>query len=437
MAQKVELTWMGKGERCQIDSGLMIENPDLSYGDLDSENMLIQGDNLSVLKALEAKFTEKIKCIYIDPPYNTGSAFEHYDDNLENSQWLNFITPRLKQLKKLLSKDGFIAVQIDDNQYARLCLVMMEIFGERNLKTICVKMSEPTGVKMASINKSKGIAKLKEYIIIAGIDGVKGLDLERIPKDRWDKEYKTLCEGVSEGELRVIKRILDDDQRTAEDIASVKRLCQKISFISIRDFFTRENIKRDKESWLFDNAWRIIQVATVTGGAKDIAVSTQQSFGKRLPSCFPILTKRKKMYLIKGGFNVNTPKPRSKILFADKYLSVHAGDLWTDIKTTGLDNEGCVDFPKGKKPERLLYRIIQMLSKKNDWVLDSFLGSGTTAAVAHKMGRKWIGIELGAHVKTHCVRRLNAVIDGEKGGISSKVNWQGGGGYHYYQLTTP
>ena len=212
---KLELTWIGKDKRPKLESRILLEDSSKSYHaskkvtDSDIyDNKLIFGDNLLALKALEHEYSGAIKCIYIDPPYNTGNAFEHYDDGLENSIWLGLMQARLEILNRLLVDNGFIAVQIDDKQYARLYLIMCEIFGEKNLKTICVKMSEPTGVKMASINKIGGLAKLKEYIILAGKSGIKGLTVERIPKVSWDFEYKTVCIGLNVEELEFIKGVL-------------------------------------------------------------------------------------------------------------------------------------------------------------------------------------------------------------------------------------
>jgi len=162
--QKLELTWIGKHKQPVLEPRILIEDPDKSYGDSHTVNMLIHGDNLLALKALEQDYADKIKCIYIDPPYNTGARIKSdgesvgYEDGLEHSEWLNMMFPRLNILKKLLSSDGTLAVQIDDREYARLYLILVELFGENNLKTICIKMSEPTGVKMASINKINWLA---------------------------------------------------------------------------------------------------------------------------------------------------------------------------------------------------------------------------------------------------------------------------------------
>jgi len=438
---KLELTWIGKEKRPKLEPRILLEDPSKSYhakhkvseNDI-FDNKLIFGDNLLALKALEQEYTGEVKCIYIDPPYNTGNAFEYYDDGLENSIWLSLMMTRLEILNNLLSDDGFIAVQIDDKQYARLYLVMCEIFGERNLKTICVKMSEPTGVKMASINKNGSIAKLKEYIILAGKSGVRGLTVEKIPKGSWDYEYKTVCLGVNEEELNVIKGILDNENRTKDEIRTAEEIGRKISFENASEVCLQEGNRKLTEKWLFKNAWRIVQFATLTGGAKDLAVQ-KKSIYRELPACFTVITKQNKAYMVRGDFNHKTRLPRCKMLFADKYLKVHPGDFWSDIKTTGLDNEGAINFKNGKKPERLVQRIIGMTTKPGDLVLDSFGGSGTTGAVAHKMGRRWIMVELGNHCHSHIIPRLQKVIDGEdQGGISKAVNWQGGGGFRYYSL---
>lgn len=432
--QRLELTWIGKGEEPAVEPRILLHDPSKDYGDPNTDNMLIHGDNLLALKALEQQYAGKVKCIYIDPPYNTGAAFEHYDDNLEHSIWLNLMKARMEILWNLLKDDGLLAAQIDDNEYAHLYLMMSEVCGKRNLKTICVKMSEATGVKMASVNKTGSIPKLKEYIIIAKKDGIRGLDLEKIPKSGWDKEYKTYCGNISDDDLEKIKNILSDENRTNSDLEWVDSAVKNITFCNMNDAAKLETGKNADDDWCFKNANRIVQFATLTGGARDIAIEKKNSYNT-IPSAFAIETGRKKMYLIKGEFNDETKLSRCKLLFADQYLTVNPGDLWTDIKTTGLDNEGTVDFKNGKKPERLLYRIIRMNTKPGDIVLDSFLGSGTTAAVAHKMGRKWIGIELGKHCYTHCIPRLNSVIDGtDNGGVSKQLSWHGGGGYRFYEL---
>lgn len=441
---KLELTWIGKEEDpVPLEPRILLDSPQYSFGEVETGtlpngkpwpgNMLIHGDNLLALKALEQNFANSVKCIYIDPPYNIGAAVEEYDDNIENSLWLNLMYYRLVILKNLLTSDGLLAVQIDDTNFARLYLVICEIFGEKNVKSICVKMSEATGVKMASVNKAGSIAKIKEFIILAKKDGIKNLHLERIPKEKWDNEYKTYISNVSDEELEIVKNILNDDNRTVEQIALVDKIMCKAAFCQI-NVASRQLTGLDAtDEWKYANAHRIIQVATLTGGARQLAIEKMAKLDDSV-GAFGLSTKQGKMYLIKNGFNTDTKLSRCKILFADQYLTINPGDLWTDIKTTGLDNEGVVDFKNSKKPERLIRRIILLNSQPSDIVLDSFLGSGTTAAVAHKMGRRWIGVELGDHAYSHCFIRLKAVVEGEQGGISKVQNWKGGGGFKFYEL---
>lgn len=438
--QKLELTWIGKDKTIKVEPRILIHDETKDYGDKNTDNMLIYGDNLLALKALEQEYAGKVKCIYIDPPYNTGSRIDAdgnevgYDDNLEHSTWCNMMYPRIQLFKKLLMDDGLLAIQIDDTEFAYLYMLVAEIFGRDNIKIICVKMSEPTGVKMASVKKVGSIPKLKEFIILAKPNGIKNLELEYVPKEKWDREYKTVCLNVTKENLNFIKDILENEQRNEQDIKQVAKLAQCMKFSPVQDVCKEESGLEVSDEWLYNNAWRITQIVTLTGGARDIAKQIKKE-KNILQGAFPIVTPNNKMYLIKGDFNVNTDLPRCKVLFADKYLTTSPGDFWQDIKTTGLDNEGTVKFKNGKKPEALIKRIIKMATKKGDLVLDSFLGSGTTAAVAHKMGRKYIGIELGEHCHTHCIPRLQKVIDGtDQGGISKAVGWKGGGGFKYYYL---
>lgn len=436
---KLELTWVGKYEGKEIEPRILVEDKSKSYGDPNSENMLIHGDNLIALKALEQDYAGRIKCIYIDPPYNTGSRIDAdgkdvtYDDGLEHSEWLNMMYPRLKLLYTLLHEEGSLIIQIDDREYARLYLILIEIFGEENLKTICVKMSEPTGVKMAHVINSGRIPKLKEYLIVARKNGIRDLWIDKIPKGKWDNEYKTFIENLTQEEVLLLKEIRDNEDRTEADIATCDNILSKIKFTSLTEIYKKNKITTDvdKEKFNLENAWRIVQIASMSGGVRNL-VDSKSLTNDNVSFC--VVTPQKKMYIIKNHYDHTQNIPRIKLLFADDYLTVHPGDFWQDIKTTGLDNEGGVAFKKGKKPETLIKRIISMATSEGDIVLDSFLGSGTTAAVAHKMGRKWIGIELGNHAYTHCKVRLDKVIDGEQGGISKAVNWQGGGGYHFYEL---
>ena len=440
--QKLELTWPGKDERFNPEPRILLEDTSKSYSKEPTEessvkptfdNMLIHGDNLLALKALEQDYTGKVKCIYIDPPYNTGNAFEHYDDGLEHSIWLSLMRDRLEILWKLLTPDGLMAIQIDDNEFARLFMLLCEICTQQNLKIICVKMSEATGVKMASVNKAGSIPKIKEFIILAKKDGIKNLKIDKIPKEKWDNEYKYLVKGVSKEDLDYIKSILENDDATDEEVKKGDEIANNITLGSITEIINSNNAE-DIENIKYENAWRIVRDVAVTGNVKLLADEKRKYVEK---GCFLIKTPQSKKYLMKKDYNSQSEQPRCKLLFADTYLTINPGDLWTDIKTTGLNNEGNVDFRNGKKPEKLIKRIIDMNTNPGDLVLDSFLGSGTTCAVAHKMGRRWIGVEMGDHVYSHCIPRLTKVINGEdQGGITKTTGWKNGGGFKFYELAS-
>lgn len=400
-------------------------------------NRVIFGDNLAALYALREEFCGKIKCVYIDPPYNTGNTFAHYRDGLVHERWLSMMRPRLELLWALLRDDGFLTVQIDDNELARLYLLMAEICQERNLKIVVVKMAEPTGVKMSQVVKHGSIARLKEYLILAGRSGIRGLQLERIPKGEWDNEYNIVIDNVTRTELRQLKALIEKKERTPADLQQADALCGKFVFERVEEMCRRERLSTLDDSWLHDNAWRIVRTCATTAVAKRLADHKRVGL-KPYAAAFTIETSQRKLYVIKRDYNEQHPQPRIRLLFAEDYLTTHPGDFWQDLKTTGLGDEGGVDFTNGKKPEALLKRIIGMTTQPGDWVLDAFAGSGTTGAVAHKMGRQWIMIESGVHCHTHVLPRLRRVIDGtDQSGISRTVGWKGGGGFRYFTLADP
>lgn len=278
MNERLELNWIGKRNKINIEPRILLENVKFSniLHDENTENMLIRGDNLLALKALEKDFTNRIKCIYIDPPYNISAATPHYDDNLENSQWLNLIRPRIEILWKLLTPDGLLAVQIDDEQFARLFLLMSEICDQKNMKIICVKMSESTGVKMASVNKAKSIAKLKEYIILAKKDGIRNLEVDKIPKGSWDNEYKLLVKNVTFEELETLKEIMNNDDVSDEAISIGDDIASRIVLGSINELLDEDNTEIN-DDLLYENAWRIARDVAVTGSAKNLADIKRES----------------------------------------------------------------------------------------------------------------------------------------------------------------
>lgn len=415
-----EFTWVGK-KAAIVEANKPIRKtlrPCIEESiDWDStENLYIEGDNLDVLKLLQESYLNSIKLIYIDPPYNTGSDNFVYPDNYimdeseyenniglydvdgnklfkENktynprfhSDWCSMIYARLLLAKNLLSPDGVICIQIDDNEYHNLRKICDEIFGEDNfMTTIAVKMSEPTGMKMAHADIR--IPKLKEYILIyTGGIRVK-LGEVKIPKAKWDNEYKTFLENITHEEILLIKSIRENEDRTVQDIKLCDEILSKVNYISLKEAYKKYSIKDiEQDEFNFKNAWRIIQVVSMSGSAKKLADI------KRLENrniFYSIVTQQKKMYFIKGDYSSEISKPRIKLLFADDYLTVNPCDFWQDIKTTGLDNEGFVDFKNGKKPLRLLERLITLFTGDDDIILDFFSGSGTTGQAVMEFNNK-------------------------------------------------
>lgn len=434
---KLELTWPGKDERPKLEPRILIEDPAKSYhasvrrdGDL-FDNMLIKGDNLLALKALEQDYQGKVKCVYIDPPYNTGSAFEHYDDGLEHAIWLSLIRDRLVILRELLKEDGLIFVQIDDNEMAYLTVLMDETFGRGNrVNVICVKMSEASGVKMSHVDKK--LPKLKEYILVYRKEKTPKLQMDGVPAGAWNDEYKTLLLGITKDEIDELKEICDREQNDQTSVDRCNHLLQNAKTQTLGLYFRENGIKQsEQDAFKFENAWRIIQAV---GSSSVLSMAKRQpAFEQEIAAG---LSARGLVYLYKTDFDPDAKQPRIQVIFADQNLLRNPGDFWTDIKTTGgVGQEGGVLFPNGKKPEALIRRVIQMCTSDGDIVLDSFGGSGTTAAVAHKMGRRWITIEIGDHADTHIVPRLQKVIDGtDQGGISKALDWKGGGGFRYFTL---
>ena len=415
-----EFTWVGK-KAAIVEANKPIRKtlrPCIEESiDWDStENLYIEGDNLDVLKLLQESYLNSIKLIYIDPPYNTGSDNFVYPDNYimdeseyenniglydvdgnklfkENktynprfhSDWCSMIYARLLLAKNLLSPDGVICIQIDDNEYHNLRKICDEIFGEDNfMTTIAVKMSEPTGMKMAHADIR--IPKLKEYILIyTGGIRVK-LGEVKIPKAKWDNEYKTFLENITHEEILLIKSIRENEDRNIEDIKLCDEILSKVNYISLKEAYKKYSIKDiEQDEFNFKNAWRIIQVVSMSGSAKKLA-DIKQLENRNI--FYSIVTQQKKMYFIKGDYSSEISKPRIKLLFADDYLTVNPCDFWQDIKTTGLDNEGFVDFRNGKKPLRLLERLIALFTGDDDIILDFFSGSGTTGQAVMEFNNK-------------------------------------------------
>jgi len=422
--QKLELTWIGKGDEPKLEPRILIEQPEYSYGDPNSGNILIHGDNLLALKALEQDFTGKIKCIYIDPPFNTGAAFEHYDDNLEHSIWLKLMKPRLDILKKLLKDDGSIYIHIDNNEQAYLKVLLDEIFGRSNfVQMISIKRASPAGFKVIN----PGPLTVTDYVLLYAKDKAKfSYYQQRIPVD-YDENYNLYIENITEA----------PDKWRLEKLVDV--LYQRYNLKDWKDARSLwgSNWKSVRSSLLGDVAVEMSdKVVSVRDPHKPSEkVKQAMAISKENPKQVIVLERENhsSIYFYNGG-SLSFYKEKLRKITGKMVPTELLTDFWHDLNFAGIAKEGGVQFKNSKKPEMLIQRIIELSTKEHEIILDSFLGSGTTSAVAHKMGRKWIGIELGEHAITHCYPRLRKVIEGEQSGISKSVNWKGGGGFHFYTL---
>ncbi len=385
--QRLELTWIGKNIKPKLEPRILIEDPEKSLGSPDTENMLIHGDNLLALKALEQDYSGKVKCIYIDPPYNTGNAFEHYDDGLEHSVWLSLIMQRIVILRNLLSKDGSIWISIDDDESHYLKILCDEIFGRNNFINNVIWEK-----KYTISNDTKWLSDNHDHILVYA----KTKEIWRpnlLPRtEAMNKAYKNPDnhpKGVWKSTPLHAKSGVNRSPYTFRN-----KICWKPPVGTFRRYSDAEMERMDKgnEIWF---------------GKKGDAIPSRKTFLSELK---------------KSGVP-------SRTLWLHKEVG-HNHEAREEVKQ--FNSSEIFATPK---PERLIERILILASKRGDLVLDSFLGSGTTAAVAHKMGRKWIGIELGDHCYTHCKPRLDKVVSGEdQGGISKAVKWKGGGGYKFYEL---
>lgn len=400
---KLELTWIGKGKRPKLEPRILLEDPSESYhashkvseSDI-FDNKLIFGDNLLALKALEKELAGQIKCIYIDPPFNTKQAFEYYEDGLEHSIWLSLMRDRLDILKRLLAIDGIVWVHCDDNEQAYLKVVMDEIFGRGNFITsfIWQKVDSP------SENK-KPFYSDHDYILCYAKD----------------TEKSTLKQKLDLSILEAYRRPDENSDRSYRD-----RLLKKNG---------KNSLRKDRPSMYFPiKAPDGTEVYPIHDDGKDARWSYGfDSVQEKIKNDELIWKKRGEKWV---------PYTRE---YAPENPTKPYPTIWTDVQTSRQSKAHLrlinpeVSMFDTPKPEPLIERIIEMSSNKGDLVLDSFAGSGTTGAVAHKMGRKWIMVELGDHCHTHIIPRLKKVVDGEdQGGISKSVNWQGGGGFRYYKL---
>ena len=396
--QKLELTWIGKDQRPRLEPRILLEDPARSYhakqrvteNDL-FDNRLIKGDNLLALKALEAEFSGKVKCVFIDPPYNTGSAFTHYDDGLEHSIWLGLMRDRLEIIRRLLANDGSLWITIDDNEAHYLKVVCDEVFGRSNFVANAVWQK-----KYTVSNDSKWLAETHDHVLIYATQ-----------KERWrpnrlgrtvemDSRYRnpdSHPKGSWKATPLYAKRTGSERERAFQFTFKNGVVWTPPPGTSPR--FPSEALRRMDEG---DEIWF---------GVDGCAIPSRKTFLSELKLADP-------------------PAP-TIWLHAD---AGHNHEAREEVKAVNA-----TDSFATPKPEKLLKRVLELATNPGDLVLDSFAGSGTTGAVAHKMGRRWIMVELGEHCHTHIVPRLHKVIDGQDpGGVTQATGWQGGVGFRYYEL---
>lgn len=346
-------------------------------------HLLIEGDNLHALATLQYSHAGRVDVIYIDPPYNTGSKDFRYndryidpDDEWRHSKWLSFMDRRIRLAKELLAPGGFLAVSIDDNEMAHLKLLLDQHFDEGNVKTIVVKMSEASGVKMASVKKAGTVPKLKEFVLLAQVGGVRGLRFDPIPKGSWDDEYRWVLDGMTLEQRQTIAELSIKESVTNDELAVVDRILAGASVKPVTDVMAGEKVAfAGAEAWKRDNAWRIVRTVASTS-VKALADAKRSTTDQEF---FAVRSKRDGMlYVVRGTYKSESKKPRVQVIFADDNLTQHPGDFWADIATTGIDAEGGVSFKNGKKPLSLLRRIVGAHPKKDAVVLDFFAGSGST-----------------------------------------------------------
>ena len=390
---RLELTWIGKENRPKLEPRVLIEDAAKSYhaphrlGENDIfDNRLIFGDNLLALKALEQEFTGKIKCVFIDPPFNTGSAFDHYDDGIEHSIWLSLMRERLECLHKLLHPDGLLFVQIDYREGARLKVVLDEVLGGGCFKNEIIVRRGTKNVQV-QFETIDALATGHDTIYLYAKSPTARLrKLEAVDEEGEPGKWDTFWRGVDRPTMRY-------------EIFGVKPDHGQWRWSKER----AHQAKRNYELYVQKHAPHM--------PLDDYYGLQKQETGQELN------------FVRRGPDNVvqyYVPPRNYKIV----------SDVWMDVRTSGR----ITDFAH-EKHEELLERVIRWTTEPGDWVLDSFAGSGTTGAVAQKMGRRWIMVELGEHCHTHIIPRLKKVIDGQDpGGITGAVNWKGGGGFRYYRL---
>jgi adenine-specific DNA-methyltransferase len=448
--QRLELTWIGKDERTRLEPRILLPVSEYSHakgkpGDGNiHDNILINGDNLLALKSLLQQFAGKVKCIYIDPPYNTGQALVDYDDGLEHSLWLSLMRERLSILRDLLAPDGTIFCQLNDDEMAYAKVLMDEVFGRGNfINQVSVRMKQTAGASGGG--EDKRLRKNIEYILVYAKDQgsfvkfndvMEEEDLFEMIADmreagkswKYTRVIRSLgtrhqCGQISDGSGNPIKVFNHEGVVTQSigDIMQAEQLSERQAYEKYFDAIFRDT-----------NAQSSIRTRVLefpAASAEFVSIDYVPNSGRSKGKLSTVYYKGRNRDQIAWLKDVAVRRGGRLVKLE------RIGTYWEGFPLNNLTKEGGVQFPNGKKPEALIRRVLELASNSGDLVLDSFAGSGTTGAVAQKMGRRWIMIELGEHATTHVVPRLKRVIDGQdSGGITELTGWKGGGGFRFYRL---
>lgn len=385
------------------------------------ENLILKGNNLLALHTLKTQFHGKVKLIYIDPPYNTGSDSFGYNDNFNHSTWLTFMKNRLDIARQLLSKDGCIFVQLDDREIAYAKVLLDDVFEASNyVNQIVFSTNSPFGFK----STSNQLFKQAGYILLYAKDKPSFLLTDLYIERGYDSAYHFIFDDVT---------IPEKNWKWKElaDVVAIRLGFQdkKVAVKELGD----ENFMAEVGKYAIENAERVFRTASVTGGALNKRRATIEKSKNQKDKI--IRHPNDDMdYIFIGGERVIFYKERLTKIDGNLLPGTIITDIWDDIPIEGMAREGGIEFNRGKKPEFLLKRIIEMTTKPNDVILDFCFGSGTTGAVAHKLGRQFIGIEQLDYGDNDSVVRLLNVVKGDSSGISKSVNWEGGGDFIYCEL---
>jgi adenine-specific DNA-methyltransferase len=422
---KLELIWPGKDERPRLEPRILIEHPEMSYASRDGEgtrdNILIKGDNLLALKALQAEWSGAVQMVYIDPPFNTGEAFDDYDDGMEHSLWLDLMKRRLELLKDLLHASGTIFIHIDDNELGYLIAVADEIFGRRNrISVVSFKQSSVSGPKA----RNPGVVSIGNFVLVYARDKQKWKHknvYRAIPRDpRYNQYIENYDDDYSEWRFIPLSRAIENS--VGKPYREWERDAGRTVEKKIEDFVLRER-------------HRVVQLVSVADADVNADARKELAASRRDPGVFCSPRDNAEDYYFQGGKQVAFYKNKVREIDGVLTTAERISNIWDDLLSNNVHKEGGVRLRNGKKPEALIKRCLELSTDVGDVVLDSFLGSGTTAAVAQKMRRRWIGVELGEQAATLCLPRLRRVVDGsDQDGISRAVGWRGGGGFRYYTL---